>query len=120
MQRVNAQYHSNLLLNDVQAAISKKRPGKLPKGIILLHKNTRLHKENLITATLATLGWEIFNHFPYSLDSAPSDYHLFGPMKDHLGGQKFKTDDELKHSVLNWLCSEPTSLHAASISTLPW
>jgi hypothetical protein len=62
---VNAQYYSNLLLNDVHAAISKKRPGKLSKGIILLHNNAHPHTANL--------GWEILNHPFYSLDLAPSD-----------------------------------------------
>jgi hypothetical protein len=90
---VNAQYHSNLLLNDVHTAVYKKGPGKLSKGIILLHDNARPHMVNFTTA-LATFGWEILNH-PYSLDLASSDYHLFEPMKEHLGGQKFKTDDEL-------------------------
>jgi histone-lysine N-methyltransferase SETMAR len=66
------------------------------------------------------LGWEILNHPPYSLDLTRSDYHLFGPMKDHLGGQKFKTDNKLKRGVLNWLCSQPTFFYAAGISALPW
>jgi hypothetical protein len=29
-------------------------------------------------------GWELLFHPPYSLDLAPSDYHLFRPLKDHL------------------------------------
>jgi hypothetical protein len=41
-------------------------------------------------------------HPPYSSDLAPSDFHLFGPIKMQLGGQKFQTDDELDHGVLNW------------------
>jgi hypothetical protein len=43
------------------------------------------------------------NHESPSLhaDLAPSDFHLFGPVKVPLGGQKFQSDDELKHSVLN-------------------
>jgi hypothetical protein len=59
---VNAQYHSNLLLNDVHAAIHKKRPGILSKGSILLHDNARPHTEYL--TTLATFGWEILNQPP--------------------------------------------------------
>jgi hypothetical protein len=27
-------------------------------------------------------------------------------MKVHIKGQKFQTDDELEHSVLNWLCKQ--------------
>jgi plasmid stabilization system protein ParE len=31
-------------------------------------------------------GWELLSHPPYSPDLAPSDYHLFGPLKDRLRG----------------------------------
>ena len=32
----------------------------------------------------------------------PSDFHLFGPMKEHLWGQKF-ADDEVMEAVHSWL-----------------
>ena len=32
----------------------------------------------------------------YSLDLAPSDFHLLGPPKDALRGRHFADDDELK------------------------
>jgi hypothetical protein len=75
---VNAQYYSNMLLNDVHIAIQKKRPKKLTKGIILLHDNAYPHTTNL--TTLVTLGWETLNHPPYRTDLAASNYHLFRPM----------------------------------------
>jgi hypothetical protein len=40
--------------------------------------------------SIANNGLE--NHGP---DLAPSDFHLFGPMKVHLQGQKLLTDNEL-------------------------
>jgi hypothetical protein len=27
------------------------------------------------------LHWKLFEHLPYSPDFAPSDFHLFGPLK---------------------------------------
>lgn len=51
---------------------------------------------NLTKAAKATVGWEIVNHPLYSPDLAPSDLHLFGPMRVHIGVQKFRTDYELK------------------------
>jgi len=33
---------------------------------------------------------------PYSPNLAPSDYHLFGPMKKMLYGQKFALDTEVQ------------------------
>jgi len=34
---------------------------------------------------------------------APSDYHLFPNLKQHLRGQRFSTDDELKYATEEWL-----------------
>jgi hypothetical protein len=28
--------------------------------------------------------WEVLKHLPYSPDLAPSDFHLFGPLKHNL------------------------------------
>jgi hypothetical protein len=102
----NAQYYSNLLRSDVHQVIRKKRPRKLSKIIILLHDSTHPYTANFMKVTLAVMGWEIMDHHVYTPDLAPNDFHLFGPMKMHLGGQKFQTDDELKCSVLNWLHSQ--------------
>jgi hypothetical protein len=44
---------------------------------------------------------------------------LFGPVKVYLGGQKFKTDDDLKCDIVNWLCSQDKTVYAAGISSLP-
>jgi hypothetical protein len=49
------------------------------------------------TATLATMGWGIMNHFLFS----PNDFHFFGAMRMYTGGQKFQTDDEIKRGALN-------------------
>jgi hypothetical protein len=36
-------------------------------------------------------------------DLALSDFHLFGPLKKHLGERRFATDDEVKQAVMSWL-----------------
>jgi hypothetical protein len=51
-------------------------------------------------------GWETINDLPYRIDLAPSDFHLFEPMKVYLGKQKYKTEDELKRGVLNRVRSQ--------------
>jgi hypothetical protein len=45
------------------------------------------------------LQWELLNYLPYSLDLAPSDVHLFGPLKNHLGGKCFTDDNEVETEV---------------------
>jgi hypothetical protein len=62
--------------------------------------------ENLTNVTVATVGWEIMNHSPYSPDFVPSDFHLVGPVQVNLGGQKFQIANELERSDLDWLHSQ--------------
>jgi hypothetical protein len=52
---------------------------------------------------LRRYNWEVLNHPPYSPDLAPSDFHLFGPSKKHLGGRRFATDGEVQQAVMSWL-----------------
>jgi hypothetical protein len=33
----------------------------------------------------------------------PSDFHLFGPLKDHLGGKRFTDDEEVEPEAWKWL-----------------
>jgi histone-lysine N-methyltransferase SETMAR len=107
-----------LFRNDVQQEIQKKRPEKLSKLITQLHDIARPHTANLMKATRATMGWEIKYHPPYSLDLAPSDFNLFGPVKVHLGGQKFQTDYELKSGVSWTHYCQIETFHIAGISNL--
>ena len=49
---------------------------------------------------------------------APSDFHLFGPMKEHLRGQKFADDDEVIEAVQSWLKATPKSFFLEGIHKL--
>ena len=49
---------------------------------------------------------------------APSDFHLFGPMKGHLRGQKFADDDEVMEAVQRWLKAMPKSFFLEGIRKL--
>jgi len=40
---------------------------------------------------------------PYCPDLAPSDYCLFGPLKDHLRGHHCETDEAAQEAVQSWL-----------------
>ena len=46
---------------------------------------------------------------------APSDFHLFGPMKEYLRGQKFADDDEVMEVVQSWLKVTPKSFFLEGI-----
>ena len=64
------------------------------------------------------LGLEVLPHPPYSPDFAPSDYHLFGPMKKMLGGQQFPPDTKVQSVVRQWPGQQPASFFASGIQKL--
>jgi histone-lysine N-methyltransferase SETMAR len=44
---------------------------------------------------MAYLGFQYLHHPPYSLDLAPSDYHLFPGLKKQLKGRHFSSNTEV-------------------------
>ena len=64
---------------------------------------------------MGKLGLQMLPHPPYSPDWAPSDYHLFQPMKKMLGGQKFASDTEVQSTARQWLRQQPASFIASGI-----
>jgi transposase len=65
----------------------------LTPGVALLHDNTRSHTAARTRALLEQFNWELFGHPPYSLDRAPSDYHLFIYLKNWLRSQLFSSNE---------------------------
>ncbi len=51
-------------------------------------------------AAIAAKGWTVLPHPAYSPDLAPSDFHIFGPLKDYLRGQRFEDDDDSAGKLL--------------------
>ena len=78
-----------------------KRPDR--QQIILHHHNARLHTANVTTAAIAAMGWTVLPHPAYSPDIASSYFHMFGPLKDYLRGQRFEDDDAVKSAVKAWI-----------------
>jgi hypothetical protein len=67
--------------------------------VLLLHDSARQHPSLLTREVAATMGWTVLPCPPFSPHLAPSDLHIFGPLRDALRGRRFADDDELKHSV---------------------
>jgi hypothetical protein len=55
-------------------------------------------------------GWELLSHPPYSTDLTPSDYHLFGPLKD-LRGHHYETDEAVQEAVRSWMRGAGTDFY---------
>ncbi|UYV76625.1 hypothetical protein LAZ67_14001499 [Cordylochernes scorpioides] len=64
--------------------------------IILLHDNARPHVAQVVKAALQELEWEVLQHPPYSPDLAPTDFHLFRSMSNHMRGITFDDEEDLK------------------------
>jgi histone-lysine N-methyltransferase SETMAR len=54
----------------------------------------------------------------YGPDLVPSDFHLFGQLKNHLGGKHFTDDEEVEMEVRKWLTYQSKDFYAAGFDTL--
>ena len=70
------------------------------------------------TAARTLVKIEDLTHPPYSPDLAPSDFHLFGPLKKSMKEIHFQTDEEVKAAVSNWLRTQSTEFYAKGIDNL--
>lgn len=91
----------------------------LSKGVSILHDNARSHVARQTVALLQNFGWNIITHPPYSPDLAPSDYHLFPKLKEHLAGRRFCSDEEVKDEVQRFLKDMAASWYDMGIQKLP-
>ncbi|GFO16243.1 histone-lysine N-methyltransferase SETMAR [Plakobranchus ocellatus] len=105
-------------LDRLKEKIRRKRPGLLTRGVVLLHDNATPHSANLTQQCLQRYGWEILPHPAHSPDLAPSDFHLFGPLKRHLGGMAFETKDDLISELRNWFDNLDIDFFRVSINSL--
>jgi histone-lysine N-methyltransferase SETMAR len=70
---------------------------------MLLHDSARPPAAARTQAIFREFGWGVFEQTAYSPDLAPSDFHLFRTLKEFLGGRRFKSDEEVKDAIKEWL-----------------
>ena len=104
---INSAWYSEMLTDRLKPAIRSTCQGLLLKGVVLLHDNAHPHTVAHTAETLRKLKFEVMAHLPYSPDLAPSDYYLFGPLKEALRGRRFTLDWEVKQAVHAWLTAQP-------------
>jgi histone-lysine N-methyltransferase SETMAR len=73
------------------------------KAALLHHDNTWPHTNLCTCEALTKMGWTVLPHPVHSPNLAPSNYHLFGRLKDALCGCHFEDDNELKQSFCDVL-----------------
>ena len=81
---ISSARYSEMLTDRLKPAIRSKRQGLLRKGAVLLHDNARPYTAAHTAETLQKCKFKVMAHPPYGPDLAPSDYHLFGPLKEAL------------------------------------
>ncbi|EYC23391.1 hypothetical protein Y032_0015g2624 [Ancylostoma ceylanicum] len=104
---ITGHYYANLLFQ-LREAIKEKRRGKVTCGILLLQDNAPVHRSKVAVAATRACGFELLNHPPYSPALVSNDYFLFGNLKKHLCGTRFRDENELKSAVESYfdLCNK--------------
>lgn len=106
-------------MNRLSEALKKSRPSLVNrKGVILHHDNARPHVAKNTMQKLNELGWEILPHPPYSPDMAPTDYHLFRSLTNHLSNKEFKNQDEVKSSIAGFISGKTRDFFDSGIKKL--
>ena len=88
---INAARYVHTLLK-LRRALRFRRPGR---KVILQHDNARPHTARFTLEKTENKGWEILPRPPYSTDLAPSDYHLFGFVKNQMWGEHYEMNEVL-------------------------
>ena len=87
--------------------------------VIFLRYNTPLHMAESIRDTLEVLSREILPRTTYSLDLAPTDYHLFASMGHAFAEQHFDTYEDVKKSLDEWFAAKGEDFYWRDIHKLP-
>jgi len=105
-----------VMLTKLKAQISRVRPEK-KTTFLLEHDNARPHTSLKTVEHIANLGWTVLPHPPYSPGLAPSDFHLFGLMKDGLRGH-FPSNDAVVRAVKQWATSAGADFYECGMQAL--
>ena len=99
---INGAYYADEL-RWMRHEITRKRRGKLTRGVLLLHDNVPAHTSQVAMAAATECGFEILPHPPYSPDMAPSDFYLFPKLKFHLRDTQYGSNEDVIEAVNEYL-----------------
>ena len=83
----------NSSVKRINAEIEEKRPFTQSEArqVIMFHVDAKLHTARSTKSIINSMGWEVLPQATYSLDMAPSDYHLFRTLQHYLSHTHFKS-----------------------------
>ena len=114
---INSDVYINTL-KKLKARIQRVRPVLEMFKVLLQHDNARPHISLKTREFVSSFGWTTISHLPYSPDLEPSDFYLFGPLKESLRGRHFSSDKEIKTAVRKWLKTQPVEFYDEGICAL--
>jgi len=86
--------------------------------MLIQRDNTRPHTSLRTQEAITKFGWTVLPHPPYSHDLGPSDFHLFGPLKDTLHGTCFEDGESVIRAVRTWKREQETSWYREGMHAL--
>ena len=86
--------------------------------IYYLHDNARSHVAKSTHEKLLKLRCIPVPHSPYSPDLAPTDYHLFRSLSNHLREGKFNDRNDVKIDLINFFGEKSKDLYEGRILSL--
>ena len=98
--------------------MAQKLKGKQDR-IYFLPDNARPHVAKSTREKLLKLGWVTIRNPPCSPDLAPTDYHLFRSLSNHLREKKFDNEDDLKTDLDDFFREKSLDFYERGILTLP-
>ena len=99
---INGPYYASII-ERLHSVIVEKERCKVSRGVLLLHDNAPIHKCNIVQAIIRQASFIELNQPAYSLDIAPTNYHLFSNSKKCLRLKNFSSDDEAVITVEDYL-----------------
>ena len=106
-EKFNRDFFINTVLKDLEENMKIKRPKKILKGLYLHMDNARPH---CVGNELQKKDIKRIPHPPYSPDLAPSDFYLFGYLKNQISGNDFDSSKELFGKIKEILLSIPLTV----------
>ena len=113
----SSELHYNDTLKKLKARIRRVQAALKMSKVLLQYDNARLHTSFKTREAISFFGWTTISHPSYLPDLAPSDFHLFGPLKENLRARHFSSDEEVKNAV-RWLKTQPVEFYNEGICAL--
>ena len=105
---INSNVYGRQLMK-VDKEIKEKRPELATRKGVIFHQDNARPLTTYIFGhykKLLELSWKVMHHPPYIPDLAPSYYHLFRSLQNHLNGKTFDSHEAVKNDLIPFFPSK--------------